>query len=818
MASQGKTAAVAIEKFVDFTLRHRLGVVLVVAIATLFLGFMAVRDTRTATVFSDLLPHGHPYVQVNERYKESFGGSNMVTIMFEPTEGDIFQIPLLEKIAALQLDFRQLDAINHFQIISIAARKLKKVRAGLFGVEAVPMMRSVPRNAREMEALRQGILQSKQVYGTYVARDLRSTLMTVDFIDRHLDYATAFRQINEILDPYRDDSVRIRVIGEPILYGWVQHYLQETVVIFGLTCVGLLALLFLIMRSWRGTFLPLLSGAVSGFWAMGVAALLGFNFDPLVIVLAFLITARAISHSVQLVTRFDDNLAAGYTDNKKAARDSMANLFRPGMLGVIADAGAMLVVALTPIPLLQKVAIIGAVWVGSIAISAVVLTPVLLSWTKSAKAVAHPFDVQPALHRFLGLCVRVVTGTWRKYILAGAVTVFGIAGILSLQLTVGDANPGSPILWQSATYNQDAAMINATYRGSDRMFLVVRGPRDSLKSPKILSNMRRLQGYMEAQPEVGGSVSLADIVSVINRNLHEGNPRYAELAPKWTDNGEYLFHYLSGSEPGDQEQYANIEYSEGSVIFFFRDHKGDTIRTGIERVRDYIKTHPLELEEELQSIAMAAQAGGASGGGAILGNTGTGGSGAPALEYRLAGGLIGVLGAVNEVILRGQMEAIALALLWLFLCCAIVYRNMSSGLFFMVPVVLSNVVTFSYMSMKGIGMSVNTLPVVALGIGLGVDYAFYVADGIREEMRATKDPMTAITKALHSAGRGVLVTAGTLSASIVLWAFSSLRFQAEMGILMCVWLSVSALSALFLVPSMAYIFRPAFIFGAPDHR
>jgi len=803
MISHGKLAAI-IEAFADFTIRHRLAVVLLLALATLFLAATAFRETRIATVFTDMLPHGHPYVQVNEKYKESFGGSNMVTIMFEPTEGDIFQAPFLEKVAALQLDFRQLDAINHFQIVSIAARKLKRVRAGLFGVEALPLMRHVPRSAGEMKELRDAVLASKQVYGTYVSRDLRSTLMTIDFIDRNLDYGTAFRQINDILDPYRDESVKIRVIGEPVLYGWVQHYLQETATIFMLTCAGLLALLFLIMRSWRGTFLPLLSGAVSGFWAMGVAALLGFNFDPLVIVIAFLITARAISHSVQLVTRFDDNLAAGYTDNKKAARDSMVNLFRPGMLGVIADAGAMLVVALTPIPLLQKVAIIGTVWVGSIAISAVVLTPVLLSWSKNPKRMAHPLNIQPALHRILNLCVAAVTGVWRKRILAGAAALFLIAGVFSLQLTVGDANPGSPILWQTSPYNQDAAVINTTYRGSDRMFLVMRGPRDSLKSPKILSNMRGFQRYMEAQPEVGGSVSLADIVSVINRNLHEGNPRYAELAPKWEDNGEYLFHYLSGSEPGDQEQYANIEYSEGSVVLFFRDHKGDTIRTGIERAREYIRTHPLELEEELRPVVAE---------GAILHDTGTGGSGANAPEYQLAGGLIGVLGAVNEVILRGQMEAIALALLWLFFCCVMVYRNMASGLFFMVPVALSNVVTFSYMTAKGIGMNVNTLPVVALGIGLGVDYAFYVADGIREEMRETNDPMTAITKALHSAGRGVLVTAGTLSVSIVLWAFSSLRFQAEMGILMCVWLSVSALAALFLVPAMAYVFRPVFIFG-----
>jgi hypothetical protein len=83
---------------------------------------------------------------------------------------------------------------------------------------------------------------------------------------------------------------------------------------------------------------------------------------------------------------------------------------------------------------------------------------------------------------------------------------------------------------------------------------------------------------------------------------------------------------------------------------------------------------------------------------------------------------------------------------------------------------------------------------------------------MKMEFDSGKSVPEAISLSLHCAGRGVLVTAFVLIASVGVWLFSSLRFQAEMGMLIGLWLCVSALSALFLMPSMAYIFRPKFIF------
>ena len=775
-------------RFVALCIRRRVATVTLIGIATLVMGAFAMR-VGIKTDLDDLLPKGHPYVKVNEQFKQGFGGSNMVAIMLQVEQGDIFRQPVLARVQKVTRDLQQVDGVNPFQIVSLASKKLKDIKGSTGGIDFIPLMwPDVPKSEAGLARLREAVLNSPIVYGTYVSRDLKAALVTVDFYDKGVDYDAAFRQIRKIADNAAGDGVSVHLTGAPILFGWVNHYLPETLHIFALTVGLLIALLLITARTWRGTLLPLLAGVVSAIWALGTASLLRFLVDPLVIVVAFLITARSISHSVQLVTRFDDEIAAGADSAQAAARAAMLALLKPGMLGVIADAGCMIVVLLTPIALMQKVAVIGTVWVLTIAVSAVVLTPVLLSWVRHPHKTAHRFDLSPLLRRVLDLCVYLVATRWRYGVLVTAAAVFAVSGLYAFHLQIGDANPGSPILWPDAPYNRDAQAINGRFGGADRMFVVFAGKAPgALKDPEVLRNIGQFQKFMSAQPEVAGSYSLADMFPVVQRTLREGNPRYQGMGRTAEENGELAFMMQSGSEPGDLARYTDADYRHGAITLFFHDHKGQTIRTAVERIKAFARAHGTERG-----------------------------------EYLLAGGLVGVLAAVNEVLLSGQIESIALALLVLVVCCAVAYRSMVAGMFFMVPVLLSNTLTFSYMAFAGIGMNVNTVPVAALGIGLGVDYAFYIVDGIKEALHHgrghgqghSEDLMAAIRKSLHGAGRGVLVTATTLILSVVLWSTSSLRFQAEMGMLMAIWLAISAVCALFVMPAMVYVFRPRFIVGA----
>lgn len=755
----------------------------VIGLLTLVLSWFALH-IEVRTVFEDMLPSRHEYVKTHQKFKDTFGGSNMVTIMLEVDQGDIFDPEVLEKVRTITLGLREVSAVNPFQIISLASKKLKEVRASTEGIETKPLMwPDLPANAEEREALKQAVLRNPLVYGPYVSKDLQATLITVDFIDREVNYTKVFDEINALVASVENEKVGVRVVGAPILYGWVEHYLPETLKLVAIALTLTLAMLFLLLRTWRGVLLPLLAGLVSAVWALGICNLLGIHFEPLVIVVAMLITSRAVSHSVQIVNRFDDELehiAEGTETSAQAARIALADLFRPGMVGVIADAGCMAVVALSPIPMLQKLTLLSVVWVMTLTISAVILTPVLLSWIRRPHGTVHGVDLSPLLRKVLDFGLWMALTRFRYVVVVCSVLVLSGSGWYAFKLKVGDANPGSPILWPEATYNRDSTAINERFDGVDRLFVVVGqdGEDGLVKTNETLQAMNRFQRFMEVQPEIGGSASIADVVPVLNRTLREGNPRYEELGATAAVNGSLMAILESVSEPGDMDRFVDGHAANGSVTLMFRDRQGETIRTAMARIKEFIAANPL-----------------------------------PNGEWQLAGGLIGITAAMNEVILASQIEGVALALFVLMVICTIVYRSTVAGMLFMVPVIISNTLTFAFMAWKDIGMSINTVPVAALGIGLGVDYAFYVADRIKEEIAIGNTPEGAIRASLHSAGMGVLVTASVLILSTLLWWASSLRFQAEMGLLMAIWLGISAMSALFVMPAVIYVFRPDFIFN-----
>jgi predicted RND superfamily exporter protein len=762
-------------------MRWRRSVLAVIALVTLVLGYFALQ-VEVKTIFTDLQPGDHPYVQTNEEFKNTFGGANVVTIMVEAREGDIFDLEILGTIKQITDDLQYVDAVNQFQIVSLASKKLKNVRASNFGIESLPIMwPELPKGQDEIDKAKKDVISNPMVYGSYVSYDLKSALITVDFIDRLIDYDKVLPQIREVIQKADNPNVNVKVVGQPILAGLVLEYLPETLKIVFLI-VGVIALILLISKgTMRGMILPLFSGLVSGIWIFGIMKLLEFNLDPLAIVITFIISARAISHAVQLNAAFNAERAEGL-DSREAARVALSKLFRPGMLGLATDMGAMVVVAMTPIPLLKKAAIIGAMWIGAMIICTIVMIPVMLSWcTAHHEKRVIPWSVNRPMKALLRWCGRLSTSrSSATFILAAGLAVLLVSGFYAKDITIGDSNPGSPILWPDSKYNQDDSAINSRFPGSDRMFVVVAGEEENtIKEPEVLENISRFQQYIEAQPEIGGTVSLADVIRPVNMILHEGNPRYFKLGDDALVNGEMLFFALTGSDPGDIDRFTDNKYQNGSVMMMFRDHKGDTIRKAIQAIKDFAVEYPME-----------------------------------GATFRLAGGMIGVLAAVNEVIFSGQIQSIALALLLLFIFCVIAYRTTQAGLFFLPMVLLSNTITFSFMSVANIGLNINTLPVAALGIGLGVDYAFYISDRIKEGYQKSGDLAQSINFGLMTAGRGVMITAATMIASVVFWYFfSSLRFQAEMGLLIAVWMTVSAVSALLLIPSMIYLFKPRFILG-----
>lgn len=760
-----------------FLLRWRVLVLLSIVGLTGFFSY-EVTQVKVESPTIDLFPSTHPYVKTFIKYSKVFGGAARVIIQLEVKEGDIFNKETLEKVRRITKALELLPGINNYQVISLSQRKVKERKIdSVRGIRHIPIMwPKVPQTEEGIEDLKHRIYTNPNVFGSLVSLDSKATLILGGFIEHKLKPKETYEAIQKIIEKEVDENTSIQVIGRPILLGTILQQYPQLINLFFLTVGSILLLLLVYFRDIRGVIVPLCTALVSAIWGVGFLGVLGYNFDLLVIVVPFIISARALSHSVQLVARYIEEYIEKQ-DKKEAAIGVFGGLFKPGMVAIVTDAAGVLLVWLTPIPLLQKLAVMGGFWVLSIVISDMILNPILLSFLPAPKVLKE--HKEGWFDKLLAGAAYLCLGGRRKWVLAITGVVFVVGFLFARNLVVGDVHPGTPMLWPDSKYNRDTDRIAKKFRNTEQFTVVVEGDtREAIKNPDVLKKMQAFQRHMEGIPEVGATSSIADILPDTISMFHNNDPKW-ELIPNDPEStGFFTEMIFQGAEPGDLVRHITIDSQNANINCSLRDHKGETLRKVVSHAKEFIANNPLD-----------------------------------GAKFRLAGGLGGLTAAINEEVTKHQTQVTVLAFSIIFIFCAIAYRSLLAGLLFLVPLIASNYLTYALMGARHIGLDVNALPVVAVGVGLGVDYGLYVIGRIQEEYRKSGEIDSSVVTAICTAGKAVAFTAGTMVFGVVFWSFSFLRFQADMGTLLLFWMIISMLGGLILLPTLVTLIKPKFIFG-----
>ena len=773
------------KKIADFVIKWRFPILMTILAITLFFAFQ-VTKLQVYTDFGDLLPQSHLYVKIHNEFREIFGGANLLLIAVEVKEGTIFNVDTLKKVKEISEELVKIPGVDRYKILSISQRKVKDVRVTDWGIETVPLMYPfLPENDTEMENLKKAVYTNDLHYGTLVSMDSKSALIMSDFFEEDVDYKHLFEKLKEIREKNEDENTIISIVGNPMHLGIVRNLVGEVVLILIITTLVILVYMYFTYQSRRGMIIPIISALLSGIWGLGFMSMLGFNLDPLVIVLPFLIALMTARHAMQKVNRYmEEYIKEG--SSKLAARNVVEAMFMAGITGVVTDAFGIGLVALAPIPILQKISISCAFWSIATIIFALIFTPILLSYTpESAKLkskvkeskegkLKEDFVARSLTKLGLGMPGK---GCW---IIVSVYAILIITAFtFATRMTVGDVYPGSSLLWPDSRYNVDVKRIDDKFPGLQTpLYIVMEGNEpESMKQPNVQKDMEAFQRYMTKSPLVIDSLAMTDLIKKMNMQLRESFPKWEVIPDTFEDIGNFFYMLLTNADAGDFDKYITDNNQNGNLICFCKDRKGETIRLIIEKAKDYMKKYS-KLKEG---------------------------------EYKLGGGVIGVEAATNEVIERSEVFNLTLALLGVFLFCSINYRSMMAGLILVIPLAISNLFAFAYMGIFHIGLTVSTYPVSSVGIGLGVDFGLYFISRILEEREKTDDLKIIISETLKNNGKAVIIIATTLIIGLVSWRFSALRFQAEMGFLLAILLFFNALGALLLIPSLISILKPKFI-------
>ena len=233
-------------------------------------------------------------------------------------------------------------------------------------------------------------------------------------------------------------------------------------------------------------------------------------------------------------------------------------------------------------------------------------------------------------------------------------------------------------------------------------------------------------------------------------------------------------------------------------MIFTEDHKAETIVRVVQRVK--------ELRAELGTASLEFEGAGEVVEGMIEDEQ-------PlteeVLRFRLATGNVGVMAATNEEVRAAQTPMLLYVYGAIVLLCLITFRSVRGTLCIVLPLVLVSYMAYSLMAFLGIGLKVNTLPVVALGVGIGVDYGIYIYSRLNSYLKEGMPLDEAYMHTLRLTGKAVFFTAITLAVGVGTWLFSELQFQADMGILLAFMFIFNMVGAMLLLPALArWLLRP----------
>ena len=757
-------------------------IVLSIVLAITFLFGLALPKLRVYSDFSDLLPQNHAYIKVYNRLKENFGGANMIIVAVEVDKGTIFNDETLALIHQATQGVDTLPGVNHNLVSSLTHRTARKIyldEQGGFASESYFDPMKSGRTVAELEQLKKDVIANPTIYGLLVSPDMKAALIKAQLNEGDIDYKDTFEKLMKVRESVTKPGHKIHVTGTPVMTGWVYTYVGQILGILAWSLALITFLLIVYFRRFYGIALPLLGITLSTIWGLGFMSFMGINLEPLSLPIPFLIAARATSHGVQLVARYYEELAV-VKDGKKAARNALDALFRPGSLAIVVDALGIAVLVLGSAPFNHKLGLAAGFWGFSVIFTVHFMVPLALTILPQPK---NTVNANQGIRNFLGNAMARTGGTdggARSILILTLIGAIGGSYFIS-KVQLGESEPGSPLLHRNHDYNLSTKAVNALFPGSEELHVVARtDKKGDIKRPDVMAAMERFQAHMMADPTLGGTKAIPGVVRVVNRLTHNDDPRWAQLPDSAEETGGLMFAYMASSPiPGALKEFVNSDENEANMVFFYKDHQAETINRVVALAEEGITKYTKDV---------------------------------PGLHIELGGGIIGVTAAGNQALHKDHMIIIPAVMIMAFLLVTVYYSSMHAGWLMVLPMLFATLMTYAYMGAANIGISVNTVPVIAVGVGVGIDYAVYFMDRIREEMAAVRDINKAVVNAVATTGYAVSFTAATLMASVVLWIFmSDLRFQSDAAVLLCFMLIVNAIAAMLIVPAWCVVFKPHFV-------
>lgn len=755
-----------------FFFRHRLATLGVLALVTLVMGGFAAQ-LRMSAGFDKQLPQQHEFIKTFNQYRDVLFGANRIIVVLHAKDGDIWNKEALTKLNDLTQTLFFMPGIDRRTVTSLWTPNTRAVQITEEGMKAEDVVGGdvtvATLNDQAIVGIRERTLIGGFV-GSLVANDYSGAMVLAELADpdpqtgQRLNYLEFSQRLeDEVRAKYGDDQYEVQIIGFAKQMGDIGAGATSVMGFFALAFLLTVLAVYWYTRSWALTFLPLCCSLVSVVWQFGTITLLGFGLDPLAILVPFLVFAIGVSHGVQQVNFISKEVCAG-ADGMTAARRSFSGLLIPGTLALITAFVGFATLVLVPIPMIRELAITASVGVAYKIVTNLIMLPVLASYFRFDQAYVTRVDRLRRGRDGAMLKLGRIAETRNAAIGAVLCLVLLVAAVWQSQgRHVGHVLPGAPELHIDSRYNKDVESVVSHFGlGLDLFTVAVETPQNSCYQHEVMAYIDRLTWYLANVPGVLSAQSLPLLTKLTASGVNEGNPKWVALPADELSLGEAVRQVPEGL------RLYNADCSLLPINLYLADHKASTLKTVVEAVQQYRAEHPMV-----------------------------------GVNVRLASGNAGVQAATNEIVESSELPMMLYVYLTIVLLVFLVYRDWRAMVACCLPLTLATFLGYCFMKALDIGLTVATLPVMVLAVGIGVDYAFYIYNRLQLHLAEGLDIASAFKLALREVGVATIFTAITLSIGVATWSFSALKFQADMGLLLTFMFMVNMLMAITLLPAIA---------------
>jgi predicted RND superfamily exporter protein len=779
-----------IQRLSNLLFNNRALMLAIFAALTVFLAWSA-SGLKVDAGFKKMIPLEHPYMKTFTEYETTFGGANriIVALIRDPVEGQdvtIFDKAFMASLKAATDDLFYIKGVDRPTVQSLFTpnvRFIEIVEGGFAGGNVIPA--TFQGEPGDLETVSRNV-QKAGLVGRLVSNDLRGALIRADLLDvdpetgEKLDYPRIAAELEALRAKYQVDGVKVHIIGFAKAVGDITEGAQGVIAFFLIAFVITSLLLLWYTKSAKLTGVALVCALLPMLWLLGTLPLAGYGIDPLSILVPFLIFSIGCSHAVQMTNAWKDAIADGF-DATDASRFAFSQLFIPGTLALVTNALGFLVIMLIEIDIVRELGITATLGVSLMIVTNKMVLPILLTYLKiSQTTLDKKLKLENSFDPFWRACSHFAEKRTAVWAIAGSVVLLVIGFYFARDQKVGDLGSGLPELRADSRYNRDNDAITGNFKiGVDVISIVVQ-TRDidgACTDQRVMDAMDAFEWRMKNVAGIASAISLPAMAKIVNAGFNEGSLRWRVLSR----NRDVLAQAVTPIDTGTG--LLNSDCSAMQMLFFTSDHQGETLEHIVQSVKDW----NAEFESPDSEFADVA----------------------PLVEFKLASGNAGVMAATNEAVEEADKHELAAIFGAITLMCLLTFRSFGATLCIILPLALVSLLNNALMATLDIGLKVSTLPVIALGVGVGVDYGIYLYDRIEVHLHHGMSLVEAFFNALRERGAAAAFTAVTMSLGVATWAFSALKFQADMGVLLSFMFLVNMLGALILLPSLLAFFIKA---------